>query len=129
MKAIEEYKVTGDTTGKITLYPKNNTNIDYKKIITEELESYQNQHKKEYTIWERYEEFINNSIKDNNLNINLTLLNTKKEQLEEMKKSINFYTNDDFNKIIDEINNQYKVIIKEIEKNTQLKFGKNYILL
>lgn len=129
MKAIEEYKVTGDTTGKITLYSKNNTNIDYKKIITEELESYQNQHKKEYTIWERYEEFINNSIKDNNLNINLTLLNTKKEQLEEMKKIINFYTKDDFNKIIDEINNQYKEIIKEIEKNTQLKFGKNYILL
>lgn len=128
MKAIEEYNITGETTGKVTLYPKNNKDIDYKKLITEELKSYQYQ-KKESTIWDKYEEFINNSIKDYKLNINLTKLKTTKKQFEEMKQSINFYTNDDFNKIIDEINKEYKKIIIQIEQNTNLQFGKDYILL
>lgn len=128
MKAIEEYNITGETTGKVTLYPKNNKDIDYKKLIIEELKSYQYQ-KTEPTIWDKYEEFINNSIKDYKLNINLTKLNTTKKQFEEMKQSINFYTNDDFNKIIDEINKEYKKIIIQIEQNTNLQFGKDYILL
>lgn len=129
MKAIEEYKVSGDANGKVTLYPRNNVNVDYKKLVTDELESYLEQQKKEYTIWEKYDEFIKCSIRDYNLNINLSELDMNKDKFEEMKLNINFYTSDDFNVIIDEINREYKEIISMIENYTELKFGKDYILL
>lgn len=129
MKAIEEYNVSGDASGKVTLYPRNNVNVDYKKLVTDELESFLEQHKKEYTIWEKYDEFIKCSIRDYNLNINLSELDVNKDKFEEMKLNINFYTSDDFNVIIDEINREYKEIISMIENYTELKFGKDYILL
>ncbi len=129
MKAIEEYNVSGDASGKVTLYPRNNVNVDYKKLVTDELESFLEQHKKEYTIWEKYDEFIKCSIRDYNLNINLSKLDVNKDKFEEMKLNINFYTSDDFNVIIDEINREYKEIISMIENYTELKFGKDYILL
>lgn len=114
MRAIEEYKLTGTTTGTVTLYPENNKNINYKKIVTEPLESYKNQKKKENTVWENYNNFIQESIKKYNLNINLNPLKQQLAKLEEMKKG-NKYTIEDINNKIDEINKIYKEIIEKIK--------------
>lgn len=115
MRAIEEYNLTGITTGKVTLYPENNKNLNYKKIITGQLESYQ-QRKKENSVWDNYNKYIKESIQKNNLKINLKNLNQKLDKLDEMKKDQKNYIQDDINKIIDEINKIYKEIIEDINK-------------
>ena len=40
-----------------------------------------------------------------------------------------YFTNDDFKSIMNDINDLYELIIKEIEKLTDKKFGKDYVLV
>ena len=91
MKAIEEYKVTNATTGLIIMYPKNVQRVNYKNTVLTKLEGFKNIHKDEYTMWERYDEFIENSIKDNNLNINIYSLIRIKNKYMDMQKNIKSY--------------------------------------
>ena len=46
-----------------------------------------------------------------------------------MQKNSTFFTNDDFKSIMNDINDLYELIIKEIEKLTDKKFGKDYVLV
>lgn len=129
MKAIEEYKVTNATTGLISMYPKTVQRVNYKNTVLTKLEGFKKIHKDEYTMWERYDEFIENSIKDSNLNINIYSLIRIKNKYLDMQKNSTFFTNDDFKSIMNDINDLYELIIKEIEKLTDKKFGKDYVLM
>ena len=112
MKTIVEYDVKGDTSGMIRCYPKNNKLVKFKDIVLDNLESYSDYHKSSYSLWEKYDEFIDK-----------VLENIK------MKSNSSFYTEDDFNTLINNINDEYKTIIEIIENKTDKKFGKDYILL
>ena len=58
MKTIVEYDVKGDTSGMIRCYPKNNKLVKFKNIVLDNLESYSDYHKSSYSLWEKYDEFI-----------------------------------------------------------------------
>ena len=60
MKTIVEYDVKGDTSGMIRCYPKNNKLVKFKDIVLDNLESYSDYHKSSYSLWEKYDEFIDN---------------------------------------------------------------------
>lgn len=129
MKAIEEYRVTNATTGLISMYPKTVKRVNYKNTVLTKLEGFKKIHKNEYTMWERYDEFIESSIKEHHLNINVYSLIRIKNKYIDMQKNNTFYTNDDFKSIMSDINDLYLLIIKEIEKLTNKKFGKDYVLV
>lgn len=129
MKTIIEYDVKGDTYGNIRCYPKNNELVKFKNIVLDNLESYTDYHKNSYSLWEQYDEFIDKVLENYSLDIDLEKLNDNKLEYIKMKSNSSFYTDDDFNTLINNINDEYKNIIKIIENKTDKKFGKDYILL
>ena len=129
MKAIVEYKLLGNSQGIVNMYPKNIKKTNYKSTVLSMLEGYKSLRKNEYTMWERYDEFIESSIKESKLNINVYSLKRIKDKYLEMRKNSVFYTNEDFKTVMDDINELYNLIIKEIERLTDKKFGKDYVLV
>lgn len=129
MKAIVEYKLLGNSQGIVNMYPKNIKKTNYKSTVLSMLEGYKSLRKNEYTMWERYDEFIESSIKESKLNINVYSLKRIKDKYLEMQKNSVFYTNEDFKTVMDDINELYNLIIKEIERLTDKKFGKDYVLV
>ncbi len=129
MKTIVEYDVKGDTSGMIRCYPKNNKLVKFKDIVLDNLESYSDYHKSSYGLWEKYDEFIDKVLENYSLDIDLEKLNDNKLEYIKMKSNSSFYTEDDFNTLINNINDEYKTIIEIIENKTDKKFGKDYILL
>ena len=129
MKTIVEYNITGDTKGMMRCYPKNNKIINYKNIVCNKLNSYKESSKNHYNIWEKYDEFIDKVLENYSLDIDLEKLNDNKLEYIKMKSNSSFYTEDDFNTLINNINDEYKTIIEIIENKTDKKFEKDYILL
>lgn len=129
MKTIVEYNVSGNSSGMIRCYPKNNKLVKFKDIIINNLVSYKDYHKNNYSLWEQYDEFIDRVLDNNNLDIDLEKLNDLKIEYMKMKSNESFYTLEDFNSIIYNINLEYKNIISIIENKTDKKFGKDYKLL
>lgn len=128
MKAIVEYEVSGNNSGKITYYPQNNK-ISKKNLITSFLKEYTEQAKKNHSKWDTYDYYIMNVIKNYELSEKLTFnLTNKKEEYALMQEATNFYTVEDFDKIINEINTLYEDLISFLEKKTNTKYNKDYIL-
>ena len=113
----------------IRCYPKNNKLVKFKDIVLDNLESYSDYHKSSYSLWEKYDEFIDKVLENYSLDIDLEKLNDNKLEYIKMKSNSSFYTEDDFNTLINNINDEYKTIIDIIENKTDKKFGKDYILL
>lgn len=113
----------------IRCYPKNNKLVKFKDIVLDNLESYSDYHKSGYSLWEKYDEFIDKVLENYSLDIDLEKLNDNKLEYIKMKSNSSFYTEDDFNTLINNINDEYKTIIDIIENKTDKKFGKDYILL
>ena len=74
MKTIVEYDVKGDTSGMIRCYPKNNKLVKFKDIVLDNLESYSDYHKSSYSLWEKYDEFIDKVLENYSLDIDLEKL-------------------------------------------------------
>lgn len=130
MKAIMEYNVTGSLNGKVTYYPKNNHKIPLTKTITSTLESFESK-KKTYTNWEKYDYFLANIIKKYPQVLNkkmLSEINKQKDEYHEMTETKNFYTKEDFEKVITDIDNLYLDLIHKVEKPTKTRFGIDFTL-
>ncbi len=130
MKAIMEYNVTGSLNGKVTYYPKNNHKVPLTKTITSVLESFESK-KKAYTNWEKYDYFLNNIMKEypNVLNKKMfTEINKQKEEYQEMTETQNFYTKEDYEQAIKDIDSLYLNLIHEVETKTKTKFGIDFTL-
>ncbi len=130
MKAIMEYNVTGSLNGKVTYYPKNNHKIPLTKTITSTLESFESK-KKTYTNWEKYDYFLANIIKEYPQVLNkkmLSEINKQKDEYHEMTETKNFYTKEDFEKVITDIDNLYLDLIHKVEKPTKTRFGIDFTL-
>lgn len=130
MKAIMEYNVTGSLNGKVTYYPKNNQKVPLTKTITSVLESFESK-KKTYSNWEKYDYFLNNIMKEypNILNKKmLSEINRLKDEYKEMTETKDFYTKEDFEKTINDIDNSYLTLIHEVEKPTKTRYGIDFTL-
>lgn len=128
MKAIVEYRVVFPTTGLLAIYPKTIKKVNYKYQILKELKGYTKQKKNSYTQWDRYDEFLENSLLDVDSNINIIKLYKVKNKYIDMQKNSKFYTNEDFKSILDDINRLYQMVIKEVEISTNRKYGIDFVL-
>lgn len=130
MKAIMEYNVTGSLNGKVTYYPKNNQKVPLTKTITSVLESFESK-KKTYSNWEKYDYFLNNIMKEYPSILNKKMfseINRLKDEYKEMTETKDFYTKEDFEKIIKDIDNSYLNLIHEVETPTKTRFGIDFTL-